>query len=125
SIGKGFFSSFNLRDGLSVMINDCSFNDNMVMRRHASSNQQYFILMFNEPLNQSLEDSNFTETHVYDVRNNTILLTSSLMETTFIMPPKVRIRSVRIIFGNDFLNNFIGNEMADKFISNYFSALLK
>jgi AraC-like DNA-binding protein len=126
SIGKGFFSSFNLRGGLSVMINDCSFNDNMVMHRHASSNQQYFILQFNEPLIYPEETNESSiEQHIYNIRKNTVLLTSSLMDTTFMVPLKVRTRSVRIIFGNDFLNGFVGNEMADKFLSNYFSMLLK
>ena len=126
SIGKGFFSSFNLRGGLSVMINDCSFNDDMMMHWRASSNQQYFILQFNEPIIYPEEnrESSIKE-NIYNVRKNTVLLTSSLMDTTFIIPSKVRTRSVRIIFGNDFLNGIIGNEMADKFLSNYFSMLLK
>src|SRR5262249_8136356 len=118
SIGKGFFSSFNLREGLSVMMNDCSFNDDMVMHRHASPNQ-YFILQFNEPLSQLEENKESSiKHHLYSIRRNTVLLTSSLMDTTFMVPLKVRTRSVRIIFGNDFLNSFIGNEMADKFLSN-------
>jgi len=126
SVGKGFFSSFNLRSGLSVMINDCWFNDNIVMHKYASSNQQYFILQFNEPViypEETKEPS--IEQHIYNVRKNTVLLTSSLMDTTFMIPSKVRTRSVRIIFGNDFLTGFIGNEMADKFLSNYFSMILK
>src|SRR5438045_4060291 len=102
SMGKGFFCSFNLKYGLSVMFNDCTFNDDMMMHRHASSNQQYFILQFNEPSNHLEDDlETSTEQHVYNIRKNTILLTSSLMDTTFIVPLKVRIRSVRIIFGND------------------------
>src|SRR4030095_3194075 len=126
SIGKCFFSSFNFRNGLSVMINDCSFNNDMVMRRHASSNQQYYILQFNEPLSHPEETRKSSiEQHVYNLHKNTVLLTSSLMDTTFMIPFKVRTRSIGIIFGNDFLNSFIGNEMADKFLSNYFSMLLK
>ncbi len=126
SMGAGFFSAYNLPDGLSVMINDANFNDGLLIRRHSVTNQQYFILQFNEPLTHSAGDyGSSTEQHVYDIPKNSILLTSSLMDTIFIIPPKIRIRSVRIIFGNDFLNGFIGNEMADKFLSNYFSMLLK
>ena len=54
-----------------------------------------------------------------------MLLTSSLMDAKFFIPKGIRIRSVRIILGSDLLNNFIGREMADKFLSNYFSMLLK
>jgi len=126
SAGTGFVSAFNLPDGLSVMIADSNFKDGMLMHRHAVSNQQYFILQFNEPLTHAEEDHRTSaEQHVYDIQKNAILLTSSLMDTVFIIPAKVRIRSVKIIFGNDFLNSFIGNEMADKFLSNYFSMLLK
>src|SRR6476620_1042471 len=126
SIGKGFFSAFNLPDGLSVLINDCSFNSDIVMHRHPSSNQQYFILQFNEPLSHTEESrKSSTEQHGYNIYENTVLLTSSLMDTTFMIPLKVRTRSVGIIFGNDFLNSFVGHEMADKFLSNYFSMLLK
>jgi AraC-like DNA-binding protein len=124
-LGKGFFSAYNLPDGLSVMMSDSVFSETMFFHQQAAVNQQYFILQFNEPLNESTSPETYNEPHVYHLRKNTILLTSSLMESTFVVPEKVRIRAVRIIFGIDFLNRFIGNEIADKFISNYFSILLK
>jgi AraC-like DNA-binding protein len=125
-IGSGFFSAYNLQDGLSVMISDSVFNEGMSMRRHAVVNQQYFILRFNEPLTDDMANvENYNEQHVYNLQKNTILLTSSLMDTTLITPPKVRTRSVSITLGIDFLNSFIGSEVADKFLSNYFSLLLK
>lgn len=126
AIGAGFFAAYNLQDGLSVMINDSVFTSGLSLRRHALSNQQYFILQFNEPLNDDVINiENYNEQHTYNLQKNTILLTSSLMDTTLIMPPKVRTRCVSIILGIDFLNSFIGSEVADKFLSNYFSLLLK
>jgi AraC-like DNA-binding protein len=126
NMGSGFFAAYNLPDGLSVMINDCVFTEGLSIRRYAVVNQQYFILQFNEPLSDEIINAeNYNEQHVYNLQKNTILLTSSLMDTTLVMPPKVRTRSVSIILGIDFLNSFIGNEVADKFLSNYFSLLLK
>lgn len=125
-IGSGFLAAYNLADRLSVLIADNIFNEGLTMRRHAVVNQQYFILQFNEPLSDDVINiENYNEQHVYNLQKNTILLTSSLMDTTLILPAKVRTRSVSIILGIDFLNSFIGNEVADKFLSNYFSMLLK
>jgi AraC-like DNA-binding protein len=124
-LGKGFFSACNLPDGLSVMMSDSVFNQPMFFHQQAAVNQQYFILQFNEPLDDGMFQETYNDPHVYYLHKNTILLTSSLMDSTFVVPEKVRIRAVRIIFGIDFLNRFIGNEIADKFISNYFSILLK
>ena len=126
NIGSGFFAAYNLPDGLSVMVNDSVFNEGLSIRRHAVANQQYFILQFNEPLSDDVINmENYNEQHTYNLQKNTILLTSSLMDTTVVRPPKVRTRSVNIILGIDFLNSFIGGEVADKFLSNYFSLLLK
>ena len=124
--GNGFSVAYNLPDGLSVLISDGHFNDGLVLHRQTTTNQQYFILQFNEPFYNGAEQNKASvEHHIYNLENNAILLTSSLMDSRFIIPPKIRVRSVRIIFGNDFLNNFIGSEMTDKFLSNYFSMLLK
>ncbi len=125
-IGEGYSIAYNLPDELSVLISDGSFNDGLIMHRLASTNQQYFILQFNESVNGGMDTAKFiNEQHSYNLQHNTVLLTSSLMNTKFIIPPKMRIRSIRIIFGNDFLNTCFGAEMADKFLSNYFSMLLK
>lgn len=126
NIGAGFFTAYNLPDGLSVMVSDSVFEDGLSIRRAPLINQQYFILQFNEPLNDDVINiENYNEQHTYNLQKNTILLTSSLMDTTVVRPPKVRTRSVNIILGIDFLNSFIGSEVADKFLSNYFSLLLK
>lgn len=125
-LGKGFFCAYNLPHSLSVMVSDTTFKENISLYRLASSNYQYFILQFNEPLNYTghIHDNN-NQPHIYNLQKNTILLTSSLMESTFVIPRETRIRSVRVILSVDFLNTYLGNEMADKFLSNYFSMLVK
>lgn len=127
NIGDGFVIPYNLPEGISVIVSDTVVNDNLYFHRQATATQHYFIIQFNESFSKGDEhpDPETNEQHVYNIRKNAVLLTSSLMESKFLLPKGVRIRSVRIIIGSDLLNNFIGSEMTDKFLSNYFSMLLK
>jgi AraC-like DNA-binding protein len=127
NIGEGFVVPYNLPDGLSVIVSDTILYDNLLFHRQATASQHYFILQFNESFTKG-DEPNTPETneqHVYNIRKNAVLLTSSLMDAKFFIPKGIRIRSVRIILGSDLLNSYIGREMADKFLSNYFSMLLK
>lgn len=126
-LGEGFAVAYNLPDDLSVIVSDTILNDDFIFHRQATASQHYFILQFNESFTK-IEDhgsSDSKEQHMYNIRKNAVLLTSSLMEAKFFIPKGIRIRSVRIILGSDVLNNYIGKETADKFLSNYFSMLLK
>jgi len=128
NIGEGFVIPYNLPEGLSVIVSDTILYDNLFFHRQATASQHYFILQFNESFTKGEEQQAVPEAHeqhVYNIRKNAVLLTSSLMDAKFFIPKGIRIRSVRIILGSDLLNNFIGREMADKFLSNYFSMLLK
>lgn len=127
NLGEGFAVAYSLPDDLSVIVSDTILNDDLIFHRQATANQHYFILQFNESFTKS-DDHGATESkeqHLYNIRKNAVLLTSSLMEAKFFIPKNIRIRSVRIILGSDVLNNYIGKEIADKFLSNYFSMLLK
>src|SRR6478609_1400277 len=128
NIGEGFVIPYNLPEGVSIIVSDTILYDNLFFHRQATASQHYFIFQFNESFTKG-EESNTppeaNEQHVYNIRKHAVLLTSSLMDAKFFIPKGIRIRSVRIILGSDLLNNFIGREMADKFLSNYFSMLLK
>ncbi|MBG9378317.1 helix-turn-helix transcriptional regulator [Panacibacter sp. DH6] len=127
NIGEGFVMPYNLPEGISVIVSDTVVHDNLYFHRQATATQHYFIIQFNESFSKGDDQSDpeTNEQHVYNIRKNAVLLTSSLMESKFLLPKGVRIRSVRIIIGSDLLNNFIGSEITDKFLSNYFSMLLK
>ena len=127
NIGEGFAIAYDLPDDLSVIISDTLLYDDLVFHRQATASQHYFILQFNESFTKGDEhvSSESNEHNVYNIRKNAVLLTSSLMDAKFFIPKGIRIRSVRIILGSDILNNYIGRETADKFLSNYFSMLLK
>lgn len=128
NIGEGFFAAHNLPDGLSVITSDIVLHDDLLMHRQGTATQHFFILQFNESFNKAdldTRDDAITEQHVYNIRKNVVLLTSSMMDSRFLVPKGVRIRSIRIILGTELLNNFVGREMADKFLSNYFGMLMK
>lgn len=127
NIGEGFVIPYNLPDGLSVIVSDTILYDNLIFHRQATASQHYFILQFNESFTKGDEPNvpEENEQHLYNIRKNAVLLTSSLMDAKFFVPKGIRIRSVRIILGSDLLNSYIGREMADKFLSNYFAMLLK
>lgn len=127
NIGEGFVVPYNLPDGLSVIVSDTILYDNLIFHRQATGSQHYFILQFNESFTKGDEPNvpAENEQHLYNIRKNAVLLTSSLMDAKFFIPKGIRIRSVRIILGSDLLNSYIGREMADKFLSNYFAMLLK
>lgn len=126
-LGKGFLTAFNLPGGLSVLISDTIFNSGIMMYRTALASQPSFILQFNQSseLDKELNYNSSGEQHVYNLGKQAILLTSSLTNSKFIFPPKAHIRSVRIMFSYDFLCEFSGKELADKFLTNYFSIQLK
>lgn len=126
-LGKGFLSAFNLPGGFSVLISDTIFDNGIIMERTAVASQPSFILQFNQSagMEREVNYNSSGEQHVYNLGKQAILLTSSLMNSRFIFPPKVRIRSVRIMFTYDFLCEFSGKELADKFLTNYFSIQLK
>jgi len=126
-LGKGFFSAFNLPGGISVLVSETVFNSGITMHRTAVAGHPNFILQFNQS-SQPEKELNYNssgEQHVYNLGKQAILLTSSLTNSKFIFPPKAHIRSVKIMFGYDFLCEFAGKELADKFLTNYFSIQLK
>ncbi|CAN5300262.1 hypothetical protein BH11BAC6_BH11BAC6_09800 [soil metagenome] len=127
NMGEGFVVAYNLPDSLSVIVSDSILYADLLLHRQASANQHYFILQFNESFTKGEEyyASEIPQQHVYNIRKHAILLTSSLMDSKFYIPKGIRIRSIRIILGSDLLNSLMGKEMADKFLSNYFSRLLK
>jgi len=127
NMGEGFVVAYNLPEGFSVIVSDTLLYDDFIFHRQATASQHYFILQFNESFTKGEDHGNGESgaQHMYNIRKNAVLLTSSLMDSKFFIPKGVRIRSVRAILGSDILNNYTGRETADKFLSNYFSMLLK
>ncbi len=124
--GKGYMSSFILPEGISVLLGDTTFKDDLYINRLASPNHQFFILQFNEtfvaddrtPLKPLDKD-------VQKVPQNMALLTNSIIQSKFILPAHTRVRTVKLIFEKQHLLNLMEPDVADKFLTAYFARLFK
>ncbi len=124
--GTGYLWARNLPDGLSVMVCNILFNEDMLLNHIPSNGRQYFILQFNESLDDN-EPAKQKQTgeHGFNMQQNVVLLTNSLMHSGFFVPAKVRTLCVKIIFEKNYLLNFMEGDVLDEFLSSYFSLLLK
>ncbi len=124
AFGDGYFWAINLPDGISVMISDSVFKDDVLFQR-GTTDAQYFILMLNESVSY---DPNLKEKELQNafyIHQNNLLLTTTLMNPRFLLPADIRVRSVRIVFEKKHLLRFFDNETIDLIISRYFLELLK
>lgn len=124
TFGDGYFWAMNLPDGISVMISETVFKEDVLFQR-GSGEDQYFILMLNESLsyNQAVKVRELK--NAFFIHQNNLLLTTTLMKPCFLLPADVRVRSVRIAFEKKHLLRFFDNDTIDILISRYFLELLK
>lgn len=126
--GTGFLKAYELAGDISVLIADVTFYDDFYMHRIPSSGYQFYVMQFNETSggkDDGYERSGAFQHYTYNVKQNSILLTSSLMDAVFINPAHVRVRSVKIIVTKNFFHDLLGSDTADKFLSSYFASLMQ
>ena len=123
--GNGYIWAYNLPDGISILICNTQFKDDVLLKYQPSSNHQYFILQFNESIDDSGASKKENTQHTYNMQQSMILLTSSQMAADFFIPAHAKIVCIKIIFEKNYLLNFMGNDIVDEFFSNYFSMQLK
>lgn len=125
--GKGYMIAYDISNDLSVMITDTVFYDTIHFHRLLSSGaNQQLILQFNESFDDPREEVEAIHTqHIFNINKNASLLTSSLMDTVFVIPADTRVNSINIIFSDNYLRHLFGEDIAHKFTSNYFSLLMK
>lgn len=127
--GTGFLKAYDLPGDISMLIADVTFHDDFYMHRIPSSGYQFYVMQINE-VTGGKNDSYYERTalsqhYAYNVKQNSILLTSSLMDAVFINPAHVRVRSVKIIVAKNFFHDLLGSDTADKFLSSYFASLMQ
>lgn len=122
--GTGYLSSYILPEGISVMLGDTMFNEDLYLVRSPSSNHQFFVLQFNETFLEKEAPRQITiDKDAERVQQNMVLLTNSLVQSKFLLPAHTRVRTVKLIFEKQHLLNLLPQETADKFISLYYSNL--
>jgi len=124
--GKGYLTAFVLPEGISVLLGDTAFKEDIYLQRNACPNHQFFVLQVNEvtggeekPLKQP------AGADVQNMQHSLVHLANSLVLARFIIPAHIRVRTVKLIFEKQHLLNLVGQETADKFIAGYFSSLVK
>ena len=124
--GKGYMTSFILPEGISVMLGDTTFKEDLYLQRAPSPNHQFFILQFNETFaGHEKEQARPLEKDVQKVQQNMVLLTNSFIQAKFLLPAHTRVRTVKLIFEKQHLLNLMGHEIVDKFLTTYFALLFK
>lgn len=124
--GSGYMTSYMLPEGISVMLGETTFKEDIFLFRTPSPNHQFFILQFNETFAvKENQAQKVVEKDIERVEQNMVLLTNSLIQSKFLLPAHTRVRTVKLIFEKQHLLNLIPQETADKFITLYFSNIAK
>ncbi|HVX52191.1 MAG TPA: helix-turn-helix transcriptional regulator [Chitinophagaceae bacterium] len=124
--GKGFLSSFMLSEGISGMIGDTVFNDDLLLHRSPTPNHQFFILQFNETsFTDDTVPAKSAEKDVRVVQQNMVLLTNSLIQSKFLLPANTRVRTAKLIFEKQHLLNLLNHNVVDAFVSYHFAQMVK
>jgi AraC-like DNA-binding protein len=126
SYGSGYMAAHIMPEGISVMLGDTVFKDDLYLVRSPSPHHQFFILQFNETsvISERLPVKPL-EKDVQKVQQNMVLLTNSLIQSKFLLPAFTRVRTVKLIFEKQHLLNLLGHEVVDRFIAYYFAQMLK
>ena len=123
--GSGYLWAESLPEGLSVLVGDTIFNEDILLQR-LSTSRQYFILQFNESNDLAqTKRKGIDAAQAMNMDQSNVLLTNSIMSSRFIIPAGIQVRTVKLIFEKKFLLQFFDDDTVDALISHYFSELLK
>ncbi|MBS1510011.1 MAG: helix-turn-helix transcriptional regulator [Bacteroidetes bacterium] len=122
SKGKGYFKAFDLHNDLHVLLADFSINETVMTVRERSDNR-YFILHFDDVLvtdtavlkvdGEQLQKSN--------TRHAVARLTSNVFVNTEELPARIHIKSVKVLFNENWLKRYMGLQEDDDVLQKYLS----
>ena len=120
--GKGLFKTISLFDELQVMLVNATFNSKLVTIRERSDDR-YFILHFDDVLvtdtatlkvdDELLQKSN--------TRHAVARLTSNIFVNTEELPAHLHIKSVKVLFNDQWLKKYMGLDAEDDVLKKYLS----
>jgi len=122
-IGMGYMKTTTLPNGISILVSDSKFRDDVVLHRHSSS-VQYYVLQFNDAIEAPA--LNVTQrTDAFNMVKQMVLLTHAGVSSKFFIPAGARLLSYRIMFQKKHLQQFMCDEVIDEVFSKYFSEFIK
>ncbi len=121
-VGEGIFKSLSLFNELQVLLVDAKFNESITTIRQRSPNR-YFILHFDDVFITDtalikVDDERLQKTNI---RHSVARLTSNLFENTEELPAKLHIKSIKVLFNEQWLKKYMGLDAEDDVLKKYLS----
>ncbi|WP_153796138.1 helix-turn-helix domain-containing protein [Foetidibacter luteolus] len=107
--GKGLLRVITLHDGLQVLVSNCSFNENVLLKREKTEAESY-IFRFDEMIQPESGISS---------SKSAALLSNTRNDWLFLTPGGVHLHSISVIFSKDRLNKFLGTDDSAEDIKKY------
>jgi AraC-like DNA-binding protein len=123
SVGVGYMKASSLPNGMSVLVSDCRFREDMLFHRTDRAGDHY-ILQFNEAVEAPVLYST-GRSDAYNLLKKMVLLTSGAGPSKYFVPANSRMISYRVIFRRDHLLEFIDERVLDQLLGRYFSEAIQ
>ena len=120
--GRGFCRAELLPSGITVMVSDTIFNDEVQVER-AEAEDHHFMLQFNEEFEDKVADNPKFKKSVDDFES-VVKLSHTLVPETFIFPSNKRLRSVKFFFNKDQLYSLLGKSAVEMLLNQIFPAVI-
>lgn len=122
-LGMGYMKATTLPNGISILVSDCKFREDVMLHRNAG-NGQYFILQFNEAVEApSLYSTPRSE--AFNLLKQMVLLSHTEVSTKYFIPANARMVSYRIIFQRKHLQQFLTDAVIEEILTRYFSGFVQ
>jgi AraC-like DNA-binding protein len=121
-VGEGILKSISLFDELQVLLADVTFNDGLMTIRERSDDR-YFVLHFDdvfikETATLKVDDELLQKSNT---RHAVARLTSNIFVNTEELPAHLHIKSIKVLFNENWLKKYMGMEADDDVLQKYLS----
>jgi AraC-like DNA-binding protein len=110
SVGTGYMKLVKLPNGLQCLISEYSFKEDILFQRKKSE-RDYYNLRFDEVINTTADAGS----------KSAVFLASTRFDWLFLYTNGSQVRNVNILFGKDWLEDFLGLEEVGEVIKKYLS----
>ncbi|HNP20603.1 MAG TPA: AraC family transcriptional regulator [Panacibacter sp.] len=104
--GVGYFKSYNLQNGLQLLIYDCTTYESILFHR-SKSEKEFYVLR----LDESTEKESTSKSSVFFAKTN--------QEWFYMLTANTTMRQVSILMSKAWLENYFDNELAGELLTNY------
>jgi AraC-like DNA-binding protein len=109
-VGSGYMKLVKLPNGLQCLISEYSFKEDILFQRKKSE-RDFYNLRFDEVINTTVDSGS----------KSAVFLASTRFDWLFLYTNGSQVRNVNILFGKDWLEDFLGLEEVGEVIKKYLS----